>query len=244
MEDEDDIEVKKKVDVCLKELREKEAELEDVLALNQTLIVREHLSNNVLHEARKEFINALKEIHCRSQIGVKRMGELDSKPFLEATERKYNEEHVEAIASEIIAIIAVPIIPLSGRLDTLLSGVGDNSRDRTPDHRELHPLRRVGEPPGPCLWVREVPFSCGLVRCKFPRTAVIDEEDEKLRDLKDEMGNEVYNAVTSALREINEYNPSGTYIVSELWHYGEGRKATLKEDVACLLKVWDNVKRK
>lgn len=64
----------------------------------------------------------------------------------------------------------------------------------------------------------------------------IDDEDEKLKGLKKELGDEAYNAVASALIEINEYNPSGRYITSELWNYSEGRKATLKEGVEFLLK--------
>ena len=57
MGDEDDIEVLKKMEASLKELREKEGELEDLEALNQTLIVRERKSNDELQEARKELIN-------------------------------------------------------------------------------------------------------------------------------------------------------------------------------------------
>lgn len=72
----------------------------------------------------------------------------------------------------------------------------------------------------------------------------IDDEDEKLKGLKKEMGEEVYNAVTTALKEINEYNPSGRYMVSELWNFVEGRKATLKEGVAYILKLWKARKRK
>ncbi|KAI3990691.1 hypothetical protein MKX01_022991 [Papaver californicum] len=65
---------------------------------------------------------------------------------------------------------------------------------------------------------------------------VIDEKDERLKDLQKEYGNEVYEAVTTALKELMEYNPSGRYIVPELWNFKEGRKATLKEVIAYILK--------
>lgn len=73
---------------------------------------------------------------------------------------------------------------------------------------------------------------------------IIDDEDEKLRGLKNEMGEGVYEAVVTALREINEYNPSGRYITSELWNYKEGRRATSKEGVQVLLKQWKLYKQK
>lgn len=73
---------------------------------------------------------------------------------------------------------------------------------------------------------------------------MIKEDDEKLTDLKKNYGIELYNAVTTALYEINEYNPSGSYITSELWHYDEGRRASLKEGVGVLLKQWRYYKRK
>ncbi|EOY18110.1 XH/XS domain-containing protein, putative isoform 3 [Theobroma cacao] len=104
MGDEDDIEVLRKMEATLKELREKEGELEDVEALNQTLIVRERKSNDELQEARKELINGLKEISSRAHIGVKRMGELDSKPFFEVMKRRYNEEQAEERASELCSL--------------------------------------------------------------------------------------------------------------------------------------------
>jgi len=63
----------------------------------------------------------------------------------------------------------------------------------------------------------------------------LNDEDEKLEGLKKDYGEEVYKAVASALMEINEYNPSGRYIISELWNYQEERKATLREGVKFLL---------
>lgn len=41
----------------LKDLREKEGEIEDLAALNQTLIIKEHKSYNELQDARKELTN-------------------------------------------------------------------------------------------------------------------------------------------------------------------------------------------
>lgn len=73
---------------------------------------------------------------------------------------------------------------------------------------------------------------------------VIDEHDEKLGGLKNKFGDEVYEAVMMALKEINEYNPSGRYIISELWNFSEGRKASLKEGVVFILKQLNCYKRK
>lgn len=73
---------------------------------------------------------------------------------------------------------------------------------------------------------------------------VIDEEDEKLKSLKDEFGNEPYEAVITALKELNEYNPSGRYPLPELWNTKAGKKATLKEAVGLILKQWKLHKNK
>lgn len=73
---------------------------------------------------------------------------------------------------------------------------------------------------------------------------IVNEEDEKLRNLKQEWGEGIYMAVISALKDINEYNPSGRYIVSELWNFKEERKATLKEVISYILKNINTLKRK
>ncbi|MBA0748282.1 hypothetical protein Gogos_005125 [Gossypium gossypioides] len=200
--DEDDDIVLTIIEASFKELREKERELEDLEALNQTLIVSERKSNNELQEARKELINGLKEISSCANIGVKRMGELDNKPFLEAMKRRYNEELAEERAVELCSLWEEYL--------------------KDPN---WHPFKRIklkGE----------------------EYQEVIDNEDEKLKDLKDEMGNEVYKSVTSVINEINEYNPSGRYAISELWNYGEGRRASLQEGVEFLLNLWNATKGK
>ncbi|EOA39765.1 hypothetical protein CARUB_v10008414mg [Capsella rubella] len=66
----------------------------------------------------------------------------------------------------------------------------------------------------------------------------LNEEDEKLQELRKELGEEVYAAVTQALKERNEYNGSGRYVVPELWNFKENRKATLKEGVLYLVNSW------
>lgn len=58
------------------------------------------------------------------------------------------------------------------------------------------------------------------------------------------MGEGVYKAVVAALTEINEYNPSGRYVTSELWNYEEGKRATLQDGVQFLLKQWKLHKQK
>lgn len=44
---------------------------------------------------------------------------------------------------------------------------------------------------------------------------IIDEDDEKL-ELRNDCGEVVYNAVTNALLELNQYNPSGCRVVCGL----------------------------
>ncbi|XP_077239008.1 factor of DNA methylation 2-like [Tasmannia lanceolata] len=73
---------------------------------------------------------------------------------------------------------------------------------------------------------------------------IIDPDDEKLKGLKDEWGEEVYMAVAKALMELNEYNPSGRYSVPELWNFGENRKACLKDVIQYIMKQLKNRKRK
>lgn len=57
-----------------------------------------------------------------------------------------------------------------------------------------------------------------------------------MRELKDEWGKEVYDAVATASLEMNEYNASGRYPVRELWNFKEGRQASLKEVMEYVLK--------
>ncbi|KAJ4969299.1 hypothetical protein NE237_016000 [Protea cynaroides] len=123
------------------DLEEKTGDLEDFESLNQTLIVKERNSNDELQ------MLGLKEMSGRAQIGVKRMGDLNNKPFINACKEKF--------------------------------------------------------------------FLLKMQRKTLP---------------KHDLGEEVCRAVTTALKETNEYNPSGRYIYScqGVWNFKEERKATLK----------------
>ncbi|KAI3978038.1 hypothetical protein MKX01_032415 [Papaver californicum] len=66
--------------------------------------------------------------------------------------------------------------------------------------------------------------------------AIINDKDDKLNSLRNDLGDDVFIAVTTALTEMNDYNASGRYIVPELWNFKEERRATLKEGIQRLSK--------
>lgn len=76
----------------------------------------------------------------------------------------------------------------------------------------------------------------------FPLQEVVNDEDEKLKALRRDVGDGAFAAVVAALTEINEYNPSGRYIIRELWNYKEDRRATLQDGVAFLMRYWKRLR--
>ncbi|XP_078176544.1 factor of DNA methylation 5-like [Carex rostrata] len=198
----EDSSVQAKMDELTTELNEKIDEMEDMEALNQTLVVKERKSNDELQEAKKELISGLPDMLIgRAFIGIKRMGEIDDKPIREAFKRKFPKRDAEIQAAMI-----------SSKWQDELK------------NPEWHPFK--------------------IVTVGDKAQEVIQEDDEKLRALKEEFGEEVYKTVTTALLEMNEYNPSGRYTIPELWNYKEGRKASLKEVIQYILKQWKALKRK
>ncbi|XP_077239018.1 factor of DNA methylation 1-like [Tasmannia lanceolata] len=195
----DDDLVKKKMLEMSKELEEKVGEMDDLEDLN---IIKERLSNDELQEARKELISGLTDLlGGRTLIGIRRMGELDEKPFHAACRQRYQSEEAVVKGSELCSLWE----------DYL----------RQP---EWHPYKII-----------TIDGKC---------EEKINEDDERLKGLKNEWGDDVYKAVTAALLEMNEYNPSGRYVVPELWNFKAGRKATLKEVIQYILKKWKTQKRK
>ncbi|KAJ0538454.1 hypothetical protein HanHA300_Chr08g0275131 [Helianthus annuus] len=175
-------------------LTEKEEELHDMDNLNQTLILREHMSNNELQAARKELINVLPHIlESNSVIGLKRMGEVVQKPFQDVCMQRFSAQDWELRSVELSSLW----------------------QDKV-NNPNWHPFKQA---------VKD-----GRMQ------EIIDEDDSDLRELKSQWGEEACKAVVNALLELNEYNPSGRYVISELWNFKEGRKANLKEVIECLIQ--------
>ncbi|KAK8926494.1 hypothetical protein KSP39_PZI019038 [Platanthera zijinensis] len=83
-----------------------------------------------------------------------------------------------------------------------------------------------------------------IIKVNDKEVEILRDDDEKLVALKEQWGEAAYKAVTNALLELNEYNPSGRYIVPELWNIKEDRRASLGEVIEYLLQQWKLNKRK
>ncbi|KAI9089551.1 hypothetical protein K1719_029156 [Acacia pycnantha] len=200
----DDEALQKKIKEKQEELEEKELDFEVKNFENQTLIVKDCQSNNEVQEARKEFIEASKNIliNARTNIGIKRMGELNEKVFVDACKKNLPLEDAQIKGVE------------------LCSSWQENVKNS-----EWYPFKVI-------------PTDHDDVEL------ILNEDDEKLRKLKKEWGDNVYMEVVTALKEIIEYNPSGRYIVSEIWNYRENRKAMMKEAVSYILEKIKQLKSK
>ncbi|PIA54745.1 hypothetical protein AQUCO_00900967v1 [Aquilegia coerulea] len=194
-EGENNSKVQQEMEALRKELKETIEEMEHVVTLNRTLMVIERRSNHELQEARQALIDGFHDFlsHSRGAIRIKRLGELDGKPFQNVCSQKLPAGEGDVKSAE---------------LCSLWQELIQNS--------EWHPFK--------------------IVSIDGNLHEVIDENDEKLTALKLEWGETVYDAVSMALSEINEYNASGRYAVSELWNFKEERKASLKEVIQYILK--------
>ena len=69
---------------------------------------------------------------------------------------------------------------------------------------------------------------------------VVNDDDLRVRELWLEYGDDVCNAVKTALSEVNyQYNPTGRYVVSEMWNFQIGRKAMMKEVLRYIFEQMD-----
>lgn len=202
---EDDEAIQSKMKEMQEELEEKEDHRTHMETLNQTLLIKERQSNDELQEARKSLIKGLEEILSgpRTNISVKRMGEIDVKVFQQKCKERFSGDEADIKALEMCSLWQ------------------ENMKNS-----EWHPYKIVA------------------VEGSSEHQEILNPEDEMLRNLKEEWGTEVYDAICKALLEMNEYNPSGRYVVSELWNTKEDRKATVKEVVSYIMKNLKTVRRR
>ncbi|KAF5741774.1 leucine-rich repeat-containing protein [Tripterygium wilfordii] len=200
---EDDFAIHDKMKKMNKDLMETVENLNVLEDLYEVLKIKERLNNNELQEARRELISGYSKVlgtHI-TDIGIKRLGVIDSKPFQNKCKERFSPEEAMVQAAIVCSLWQ------------------ENLQDPN-----WHPYKII-------------------ISEELPQE-VIDDEDEKLWNLKEEWGSEIYMTVVTALKELNEYNPSGRYVFSELWNYKEGRKATLKEVISYVLKNIKLLKRK
>uniref|UniRef100_A0ACD5VFS4 Uncharacterized protein n=2 Tax=Avena sativa TaxID=4498 RepID=A0ACD5VFS4_AVESA len=185
MEGDDDGDIHNKMEKLSERLEHEKKRLEE---LSGELVKKERESNDELQEARKELIMGLEDILSgRTAIGIKRMGELDERPFQNACRIKYGNDDYETRAAELVSAWQEEIKKPAWHPYKILQVEGGTDKE------------------------------------------VVNDDDPKLRELWIEYGDDVCNAVKTALSEVNDYNPSGRYVVSELWNFHKKRKATMKE---------------
>ncbi|XP_026450858.1 factor of DNA methylation 1-like [Papaver somniferum] len=193
----ENVQASTELDDTRKRLEKKDYELDSLSNLNNTLIAKERRSNHELQEAGKVLIEGLDGFGNNGTrppvIGIRRIGELNDKPFRDICIKKFSTTEWETKSVQLCS-----------------------------------------------LWQNKIqdsgwyPYKHVTVGKKFHE--VINEDDKKLRELKDEWGKEVYDAVATASLEMNEYNASGRYPVRELWNFKEGRQASLKEVMEYVLQ--------
>ncbi|KAL0725926.1 hypothetical protein Bca4012_040525 [Brassica carinata] len=149
-------------------LNEKNEELELLEDMNSALCIKEQQSNHEIQEAYKELISGMRDLSDgRSMIGVKRIGQVDDKPFVKAFEKIFSDKVIQLEQASVLV---------------------SKWQEEVCDARWF-PFKVVGTGDG----MKEI----------------VDDEDEKLKNLSEEFGEDVKNAVKIALKDLNEFNPSG-----------------------------------
>uniref|UniRef100_A0A1D1YNS1 Protein SUPPRESSOR OF GENE SILENCING 3 n=1 Tax=Anthurium amnicola TaxID=1678845 RepID=A0A1D1YNS1_9ARAE len=241
--------------------REKEAALRKILQLEKQLDAKQKLELEI--EQLKGKLQVMKHMGGEEDMAIKKkveemseelkdkIEEMEDMESLNQTllvkERKSNDELQEARKELINGLKEL----LSGRTLIGIKRMGelDDKAFQTACKRKFPEVEVDEKTAIFCSnWQSEIansewhPFRIVTVDDKSKE--VVNDDDDKLIQLKKDLGDEAYVSVTTALTEINEYNASGRYVVPELWNFKEGRKATLKEVIQYILKQWKTHKRK
>jgi len=209
--DESNAAVQNEIKEVTEELEQVVNEMGSLEDLCQTLIVKERQTTDKLLEACKVLIAGFGNISGgRTSIGLKRMGEIETRPFLNVCKVRFPPSEAEVKAVELCSLWQERLQNPDWSPFKIVMLEGGNYQELIDDDEEL-----IDDD-----------------------EELIDDDDELLNNLKEEWGVEIYEAVTTALKEMNEYNPSGRYPVSELWNFKKNRKATLKDAIAYVSKSW------
>ncbi|XP_026450265.1 factor of DNA methylation 1-like [Papaver somniferum] len=104
----ENVQVSTEVDDMRKRLEEKDYELDSLINLNNTLIKKERRSNHELQEARKVLIEGLDGFANNGTrppaIGIKRVGELNDKPFRDICIKKFSTTEWETKSVELCSL--------------------------------------------------------------------------------------------------------------------------------------------
>ncbi|GJN05820.1 hypothetical protein PR202_ga23487 [Eleusine coracana subsp. coracana] len=222
--------------------------------LNSVAMTKYIEATTELKDARKELIKVFQEmpiLRFNASIGIKRMGEMNMKPFKEACQRLYGND-----AGEEWMIRSVKLIidwqeqvkkPSWHPFKTVeVDGVMKlGSYNPIRRHRLLSIANCALAPHGPVPPSATTQSSYAplplIALCQLTSVdkhgnslaattqSVVDDDNPKLAGLRAEYGDAVCNAVKVAVAEMNDYNPSGGYVTQELLNFGEGRKATMAE---------------
>lgn len=229
------------VTVLRAELVEKSEALQSMESLNTTLVFKELESREELQEARNESITIREDMEENSDYLESLNNTLMLKELI--SRRELQEARSESITSlmDMLTNRTSLVIKRLGEIDG--KAFQDSCLKKFPngDWEEISAMlcssweEYVGDP----NWH---PFKTVSLNGKLEE--IVDEDDERLRELRNEYGEAAFKTVANALMELNEHNPSGRYLVSEVWNSKERRIATMKEIVEYLVKQVKSLKRK
>ncbi|KAF3943179.1 hypothetical protein CMV_030234 [Castanea mollissima] len=164
--DEDDAAVQKKMEDMSNELQEKVEDLNDVESMNHVLIAKERQSNDELQDARKQLITGLTDmITTRTNIGIKRMGEIDHKAFQDTCKKRFHIEEANLQATKLCSLWQEHL-----------------------KNPKWHPFK--------------------VVEVNGNPQEILDEDDEKLRNLKQEWAQQIMRQ-SSILTKLGTWNNLG-----------------------------------
>ncbi|XP_062181658.1 factor of DNA methylation 1-like [Phragmites australis] len=147
----EDSESRNRIAELREELNDKIDELKDMQSYNQALIDNESKYRDELREAREALVEALQVLPgttmCQTQIGIKRIGELDPKAFLNMCKRKFPEEDAEAESAILCSKWQNEINNPEWRPFKVVMVNGKESKVLREDDEKLQELKEYGEEP-------------------------------------------------------------------------------------------------